>query len=156
MRAGDAPYQPLRRERGHHIGRPPAAAEAEGVARQDRDQQHHERDDADDDARRYLRDREAETGQAGIAKFEELKPDLVLIDLAMPDMNGLEAARNMADRNLNIPLVLFTVLDLPALAEPARAAGIAEVVSKAQPWSLVTTIERVVAKRLSRDDRASS
>ena len=92
---------------------------------------------------------EAETGQAGIAKFEELKPDLVLIDLAMPDMNGLEAATSMAALNLNIPLVLFTVLDMPALVEPARAAGIAAVVSKAQPWNLVSTIERVVAKGLA-------
>ena len=63
---------------------------------------------------------EAESGQAGIAKFGELKPDLVLIDLAMPDMNGLEAARNMAALDSNTPLVLFTVLDMPALVEPAR------------------------------------
>jgi DNA-binding NarL/FixJ family response regulator len=91
---------------------------------------------------------EAETGHAGIAKFDELRPDLVLIDLAMPDMNGLEAASTMAALDPKTPLVLFTVLDMPALAEPARAAGIAEVVSKAQAWNLVSTIERVVANRL--------
>jgi two-component system, chemotaxis family, chemotaxis protein CheY len=94
---------------------------------------------------------EAESGQAGIAKFKELKPDLALVDLAMPDMNGLEAASSMAALDPNIPLVLFTVLDMPALAEPARKAGIAEVVSKAQPWDLVCTIERVVAKRLEQN-----
>jgi two-component system chemotaxis response regulator CheY len=91
---------------------------------------------------------EAVTGRDGIAKFEELKPDLVLIDLAMPDINGLDAATGMTAINSTIPLVLFTVLDLPALAEPARKAGIAEVVSKAQPWNLLSTIERVVAARL--------
>jgi CheY-like chemotaxis protein len=94
---------------------------------------------------------EAETGQAGIEKFGELKPDLVLVDLAMPDMNGLEAARNMAALDSRIPLILFTVLDMPSLAEPARAAGISEVVSKAQAWDLVSTIERVVVNRLARD-----
>jgi two-component system, chemotaxis family, chemotaxis protein CheY len=95
---------------------------------------------------------EAETGDAGIAKFKELRPDLALIDLAMPDMNGLEAASSMAAIDSNIPLVLFTVLDMPALAGPARAAGIAAVVSKAQPWDLVSTIEKVIAKRLAQSE----
>jgi DNA-binding NarL/FixJ family response regulator len=92
---------------------------------------------------------EAENGRAGIAKFDELKPDLVLVDLAMPDMNGLEAAQNMAAIDSSIPLVLFTVLDMPAIAAHARSVGISEVVSKAQAWDLVRTIERVVAKRLA-------
>jgi two-component system, chemotaxis family, chemotaxis protein CheY len=90
---------------------------------------------------------EAEDGRSGVAKFEALKPDLVLIDLAMPDINGLEAAKSMAAMDPKVPLVLFTVLDMPGLAGPARNAGIAEVVSKAQAWDLVSTIERVVAKR---------
>lgn len=94
---------------------------------------------------------EAQTGSDGISKFKELKPDLVLIDLAMPDMNGLEAATSMREVDPGIPLVLFTVLDMPALAEPARKAGITEVVSKAQVWDLVSTIERVVAKRLAQN-----
>ena len=88
---------------------------------------------------------EAETGLSGVTQFEELKPDLVLIDLAMPDINGLEAAKRMSDLNPGVPLVLFTVLDLPGLVEPARMAGISAVVSKAQAWDLVSTIESVVA-----------
>lgn len=93
---------------------------------------------------------EAETGAQGIATFEESKPDLVLIDLALPDMNGLEVSHRMTTLDPSIPLVLFTVLDMPALVELARNAGIAEVVCKAQPWDLVRTIERVVAKRLDK------
>lgn len=42
---------------------------------------------------------EAETGRSGIKKFQELKPDLVLIDLAMPDINGVEAAKRMSVLN---------------------------------------------------------
>jgi two-component system, chemotaxis family, chemotaxis protein CheY len=37
---------------------------------------------------------EAEDGWSGVKKFQELRPDLVLLDLTMPDINGLEAARS--------------------------------------------------------------
>jgi len=88
---------------------------------------------------------EAEDGSSGVAQFVELKPDLVLIDLAMPDINGLETAKRMSALNPEVPLVLFTILDMPGLAEPARMAGISAVVSKAQAWDLLSTIESVVA-----------
>src|SRR5260370_32468310 len=39
---------------------------------------------------------EAESGWSGIKKFQELKPDVVLLDLAMPDINGIEVARMMS------------------------------------------------------------
>jgi two-component system chemotaxis response regulator CheY len=89
---------------------------------------------------------EAENGLSGVTQFMELKPDLVLIDLAMPDINGLETAKRMSALNPEVPLVLFTILDLPGLAEPARMAGISAVVSKAQAWDLVRTIESVVTE----------
>ena len=89
---------------------------------------------------------EAETGRAGIEKFTSLAPDLVLVDLAMPDLNGLEVARRMTEINPNVPLILFTVLELHGLEGPARAAGIAAVVSKAQAWDLVKVIETTVAR----------
>lgn len=87
---------------------------------------------------------EAETGRSGIAKFQELKPDLVLIDLAMPDINGIEAAKRMSTLNPRVPLVLFTVLDLDGLEKAARDAGICAIVSKAQAWDLIKTIETAV------------
>ncbi|MBV8514896.1 MAG: response regulator, partial [Acidobacteria bacterium] len=46
---------------------------------------------------------EAVTGRDGIAKFRELRPDLVLIDLAMLDMNGLEAASSMTAVDPEVP-----------------------------------------------------
>jgi two-component system, chemotaxis family, chemotaxis protein CheY len=88
---------------------------------------------------------EADTGRSGIAKFQELKPDLVLIDLAMPDVNGIEAAKRMSMLDPRVPLILFTVLDLQGLEKPAREAGIWAIVSKAQAWNLIKTIETAVA-----------
>jgi two-component system, chemotaxis family, chemotaxis protein CheY len=84
---------------------------------------------------------EADTGRTGIAKFQELKPDLVLIDLAMPDINGIEAAKRMSTLNPRVPLILFTVLDLQGLEKAALEAGIWAIVSKAQAWDLIKTIE---------------
>jgi two-component system response regulator EvgA len=94
---------------------------------------------------------EADSGYAGLQQFESLKPNLVVIDLAMPDLNGLEVARRMYVLNPAVPLVLFTVLDLKGLEQPAREAGITAVVSKAQAWDLVKVIERSVdeVRRLS-------
>jgi two-component system chemotaxis response regulator CheY len=39
---------------------------------------------------------EAENGWSGVKMFQELRPDLVLLDLAMPDISGIEAARWMS------------------------------------------------------------
>jgi two-component system chemotaxis response regulator CheY len=87
---------------------------------------------------------EAENGQMGVKQYEALKPDLVVIDLALPDMNGIEVAKQMSSLDATIPLVLFTVLDVEGLEGPARKAGICQVVSKAQVWDLIRTIDTAV------------
>jgi len=89
---------------------------------------------------------EAEDGWSGVKKFHELKPDLVLLDLAMPDMDGIEAAGLMSSSDPTVPIILFTVLDLEGLESRARKAGICAVVSKAQGWNLLKSIETAVAQ----------
>lgn len=89
---------------------------------------------------------EAEDGDTGIKQYEKLQPDLVLIDLALPDINGLEVAKRISALNSKVPLVLFTVLDVEGLEEAARAAGVCQVVSKAQIWNLISSIENAVTQ----------
>src|ERR1700730_16569862 len=89
---------------------------------------------------------EAEDGWSGVRKFHELKPDLVLLDLAMPDMDGIEAARLMSSSDPTVPIILFTVLDLEGLETRAYKAGISAVVSKAQGWNLLKSIETAVTQ----------
>jgi CheY-like chemotaxis protein len=84
---------------------------------------------------------EADSGWSGVRKFVEVMPDLVLLDLAMPDMDGIEAARLMSGSDPTVPIILFTVLDLEGLETRARKAGICAVVSKAQGWNLLKSIE---------------
>jgi two-component system chemotaxis response regulator CheY len=89
---------------------------------------------------------EAENGWSGLRKFRELKPDLVLLDLAMPDIDGIEAARQMHAINPSVPLILFTLLDPWGLESAARKAGIIRVVSKSEGWKLMQTIEEVASQ----------
>jgi two-component system chemotaxis response regulator CheY len=89
---------------------------------------------------------EAENGWSGVKKFQELKPDLVLLDLAMPDINGIEVARMMSGLDRTIPIIMFTILNLDGLETAARNAGVRDIVSKGECWNLLSSIESAIAK----------
>jgi CheY-like chemotaxis protein len=89
---------------------------------------------------------EAENGWTGVKKFNELKPDVVLLDLAMPDINGIEAAKWMSASDPAVPIIMFTILNLDGLENAARNAGICAVVSKGECWTLLKSIETAVAQ----------
>ena len=89
---------------------------------------------------------EAENGQSGVKKFRQLKPDVVLLDLSMPDMTGLEAAQQMSASNPTIPLILFTILDIEGIGNAAREAGIRAIVPKSEAWNLIPNIERIACQ----------
>lgn len=74
---------------------------------------------------------EAESGQAGIEMVRSAKPDVVLLDYAMPGMNGLEAARQIAVDAPNSMMFLFTMYASEQLSELAQSVGVREVISKA-------------------------
>lgn len=75
---------------------------------------------------------EAENGQVAIEKVMELHPDIVVLDLAMPVMNGLDAAREITSIAPNLAMVLFTIYVSRELETEAKAVGIGDVVSKAE------------------------
>ena len=52
---------------------------------------------------------EAVDGVEAVEKAPQIGPDLVILDLAMPRMNGLQAAREMRKLPINVPIILFTI-----------------------------------------------
>jgi DNA-binding NarL/FixJ family response regulator len=75
---------------------------------------------------------EAEHGREAIEKAPSLRPDLIVIDLSMPVMNGLEAAPLLIKILPNVWLILFTSHDWPELYQLARSAGIHALVPKSK------------------------
>jgi two-component system nitrate/nitrite response regulator NarL len=78
---------------------------------------------------------EAENGRDAVEKAEYLKPDLIILDLAMPVMTGLDAAPLLRKVVPDARIILFTVQEGREVERLARAAGIHAVVAKSQAAS---------------------
>lgn len=74
---------------------------------------------------------EAENGWEAIEEARELKPDLIVLDLSMPIMNGLEAAGVLKHMMPAVPIILFTLHDNQGVEGEALSVGVSAVVSKA-------------------------
>ena len=75
---------------------------------------------------------EAENGKIAIEKVRELSPDAVILDFAMPVMNGMDAARRIARIAPHTTMVMLTMHNSVELLKKAQAAGIKDVVSKSE------------------------
>lgn len=78
---------------------------------------------------------EAENGAEAVDKVGKLNPDVVVLDLQMPVMNGLEAARRINTLSPQVGMVMFTMHCSPQLLKEAREAGVKDVISKADHLS---------------------
>lgn len=80
---------------------------------------------------------EAVDGRDAIAKALELKPDVILMDIRMPRLDGLEAARQI-HRNLpDVHIITLSQYDLPEVIKEAMDAGAVTHVSKLFVWTLL-------------------
>lgn len=76
---------------------------------------------------------EAEDGLAAVEKSAVLKPDLVILDYRMPNLNGLQAGQSIHTADPQVPLLLFTLDGIsPHLEEVARRAGFRGALSKCE------------------------
>lgn len=89
---------------------------------------------------------EAVDGLEAVEKTRELAPDLVILDLSMPRLNGLDTARALRSAGNRVPIILFTLhADSISLLQ-ASAAGIDAIVAKVGDLEgLVSQVERLLA-----------
>jgi DNA-binding NarL/FixJ family response regulator len=92
---------------------------------------------------------EAERGEQACQLYSELKPDVVVLDLSMPGIGGLETIRRICQRDSNAKILVFSVHDESVYIDRAINAGAKGYISKnAHPDSLIAAIQTVAAGEL--------
>lgn len=90
---------------------------------------------------------EAESGEAALQQIEHLEPDIVLTDLQMPGLTGLDLVERIREDWPHIPVILMTAKGSEDIAFKALAAGAASYVPKLKlATSLVPTIQRILTQ----------
>jgi DNA-binding NarL/FixJ family response regulator len=84
---------------------------------------------------------EVEDGCAAIERAKQLRPDLIVLDLSMPAMNGAEAASVLKGLMPDVPIVLFTMYSESVGSSLASAVGVDLVVCK--PDGISNLVERI-------------
>ncbi|HEY5133355.1 MAG TPA: response regulator [Candidatus Krumholzibacteriaceae bacterium] len=86
---------------------------------------------------------EADTGVKAVEKFMELRPDLVTMDIIMPEMNGIDAVRKIVEFDRQAKVVMCSALGQQALVQEAITAGARDFLIK--PFNAARVVE-VIAK----------
>ena len=89
---------------------------------------------------------EASTGDEGVDKVRELKPDIVIMDLSMPGSNGLEATRRIAALELNTSVLVLTVHAEEEYLVPVVEAGASGYLTKTSADTDLLEAIKVVAR----------
>ena len=87
---------------------------------------------------------QASDGRALVAAAEKLKPDVIVLDIAMPLLNGLEAGRQIKRKLPDVKLVFLTMNEDPELAAEAFRSGASAYLLKRSAASELTTAIREV------------
>lgn len=88
---------------------------------------------------------EAANGREGVEMAGKISPDLIVLDLSMPVMNGIEAARILGQQMPDIPVIMFTSFCSPNMEREMLGAGVTKVISKSGPLAdLIESIRSLV------------
>ena len=99
---------------------------------------------------------EAVDGPDAIAKAQQFKPDVIVLDFFMPGMTGVEAARVLSRLLPSTPILLFTFYITAQLVEQAKSAGIRGVAQKSDTSEVVRGIEALLRDETFFNDNNST
>lgn len=88
---------------------------------------------------------EAENGQIALSKYKECKPDLVMMDITMPEMNGIEALRGIKQADPEAKVIMCSAMGQQSMVIDAIQAGAKDFIVKPfQPEKIIETIRKIV------------
>lgn len=88
----------------------------------------------------------ASTGQQGLQKAQELSPDVILLDMRMPDMDGLAVLSKLRDQGVTVPITILTTSEEERdLVECLRAGAQGYLLKDMDPEELVAALRKIVA-----------
>ena len=88
---------------------------------------------------------EAETGAQAVETYRQLKPDLVTMDIVMPDMGGIEAVREICKDSPEAKILMCSAMGQQALVVEAIQAGAKDFVVKPfQPSRVLEAVQRLL------------
>ena len=94
---------------------------------------------------------DAENGQEAVEIAQVLRPDLIVLDLSMPVMDGIAAARALKQLMPEMPIIVFSEYCDVLSEREARSEGISALVSKAEPVSVLLDEARLVLHSRAHD-----
>jgi DNA-binding NarL/FixJ family response regulator len=86
-------------------------------------------------------------GSALLEAAQRLQPDVIVLDLNLPNVHSLEACREITRVNPTTKVIMFTAMDVPATRQAFFEAGASAFVSKAAAADLPSTIKRLFVGR---------
>lgn len=89
---------------------------------------------------------EAENGKAGVAAFQKYKPDIITMDITMPEMNGIDAVKAIKAIDPNVKVVMVSAMgQQPMVIEAIQAGANDFIVKPFQPERVIEAITKVLS-----------